>query len=148
VLSNASTHYGVGLGVDWPSLRLQGEALFARKTRSRGTISSGVAAARAGHPLKLVSDGAFELEGRLSAALGATWATGNSAVVGTVVQDVLMPYADVRLGLAAVLPLLPAFHPDLELYGGRAAGILARADGEVAQATGGWFAGLELGASF
>lgn len=141
-------HYGVGLGVELPLLRLQAEALFARTTRARGTISSGIAAARAGHQLRLISDGALDLHAVVSAALGATWATGESRVVGTIVREVLIPYADARFGLAAALPRFPALHPDLELYGGRAAGILARADGEPTQATGGWFAGLELGASF
>ena len=142
------THYGGSLGLDFRLFRLAAEALFSRETRARGAISSGVVALRVARGVPFVRGGPFELQAALSAAIGATWAVGQSEVVGTVVRDVLMPYGDARLGLLTVVHADTNLEPELELYAGRAAGILARADGEPTQATGGWFAGVEAGLSF
>lgn len=147
-LGEVGTHYGGGLGLDFHVLRLSLETLFARETRSRGAISSGVVALRVARAVPLTSAGVFELEGVLSAAAGVTWAVGQSDVAGSVVRDVLMPYGDARLGLVAALRVDGELEPELGLYAGRAAGILARADGQPTQATGGWFAGAEAGVSF
>jgi hypothetical protein len=147
-IGEVGTHYGGALGVDLQVLRVGVEALFSRETRSRGAISSGLAAIRVARGAPLLHAGVFELEGVLSAAAGATWAVGQSEVVGSVVRDVLMPYGDVRLGLVAALRVDGELEPEFGVYAGRAAGILARADGEATQATGGWFAGAEAGVSF
>ncbi|HWA74640.1 MAG TPA: hypothetical protein VG937_19985 [Polyangiaceae bacterium] len=147
-LGEVGTHYGGGLGLDLTVVRLSVEALFARETRTRGAISSGVVALRVARGVPFVRAGSFELSGVLSAAVGATWAVGQSDVVGSVVRDVLMPYGDARLGLVSALHVDGELAPELGLYAGRAAGILARADGEATQATGGWFAGVEAGISF
>jgi hypothetical protein len=147
-LGEVGTHYGGSLGLDFHLFRLAAETLFSRETRSRGAISSGVAAVRVARGLTFAHAGPFELEATLSAAIGATWAVGHSDVVGTVVRDVLMPYGDARLGLLTVVHADSELEPEMELYAGRAAGILARADGESTQATGGWFAGVEAGISF
>jgi hypothetical protein len=147
-LGEVGVHYGGSLGIDLHVVRLGLEALFARETRARGAISSGVVALRVGRGVPFLRAGPFELSGVLSAAVGATWAVGQSEVVGSVVRDVLMPYGDARLGLESALHVDGELTPELGLYAGRAAGILARADGETTQATGGWFAGAEAGVSF
>jgi hypothetical protein len=147
-IAEEGTHYGGGLGVDFHFLRLGAETLFSRETRARGAISTGIAAVRVARGVSLLHAGAFELQGALSAAIGATWAVGDSSVVGSVVRDVLLPYGDARLGLLLLVHAESDLEPELELYAGRAAGILARADGETTQETGGWFAGVEAGLSF
>jgi hypothetical protein len=147
-LDGVGVHYGGSLGIDVHVVRLGVEALFARETRARGAISSGVVALRVGRCVPFLHAGPVELSGVLSAAVGATWAVGQSEVVGSVVRDVLMPYGDARLGLEIALHVDGELAPELGLYAGRAAGILARADGEATQATGGWFAGVEAGVSF
>jgi hypothetical protein len=67
---------------------------------------------------------------------------------GTSVKEILEPYFDARLELAARYGAAPRFEPELTLFAGRAAGIQATSQAKVEQATGGWFAGLGLGAMF
>jgi hypothetical protein len=147
-LDARGTHYGGSLGLTLHGFRLGVEGLFSREKRSRGEISSGVAAARVARGIPFVRGSALDLSLTPSAALGVTWAVGHSEVEGTRVRDVLLPYADARVGLLAALHVDATVDLELELYAGRAAGILARADAEPTQATGGWFAGAEAGLSF
>lgn len=147
-LDAAGTHYGGGVGLDLHGFRLGAEALFAHETRSRGEISSGIGATRIARSVPFVRGRSADLRLMPSAALGVTWAVGHSDVEGTRVRDVLLPYADARLGLLFALHADAALDLELELYAGRAAGILARSDAEATQATGGFFAGAEAGLSF
>jgi hypothetical protein len=147
-LGNSAKHFGVDLGLDLPLFRIQGETLFARESRARGSITSGIAALRLGHDVRFAHAGMLSAQAGLSVAAGATWAVGQSEVPWSVVRDVLMPYFDARFEATALWQVSAHFEPYLELYTGRAAGIVATADGETTQSTGGWFAGIDLGSRF
>jgi hypothetical protein len=100
---------------------------------------------RVARALPLLRIDAVELGVSASAAGGVNWALGSSTLVNTHVRDVLMPYADAKLSLWATTRTHAAFTPKLEVYAGRAAGIVANADGASAAAVGGWFSGCEVG---
>lgn len=140
--------FGGNVGANLGFLYLQGDLLLARRTVPSGTIVSGVAALRAGRTFALVRPRPFELRGGASLAAGGTWAVGDSRAAGTIAEEVVLPYVDFRLEVVGCLRASPAFAPDVVLYAGRAAGILARADSQETQATGGWFAGAEVGLRF
>lgn len=137
--------YGGAIGLDYASFRFLVEGCGSVANVPRGTITSGIAAARVARAQPIVRLGAVELGVELSGAAGVNWAAGSSNVVETHVRRVLMPYADARLGVFATSSSRGHFTPLLQLYGGRALGIVANADGEAAAATGGWFTGAELG---
>lgn len=137
--------YGAALGLDYVHNLLRIEASGAKTSVARGTITTGVAAVRVGRALPLVNWDPLQVGASVSAAGGLNWAIGNSHVENTHVRNVLMPYADARLSLWATTRTHGAFTPLLEVFGGRAAGIVASADGTVVSGAGGWFAGAELG---
>lgn len=137
--------YGGQAAVDRGAYRIQADALFAHARVSRGFINAGLAALRLRRALPLLASPNIEFELGVSGALGATWAVGASDVPGTIVKRVLLPYADARVGAALVLSPVPDFASGFELYAGRAAGLLSRADGVATLAVGGWFIGLEAG---
>lgn len=137
--------YGGMFGLDYAAFRLLLEGCGAVTSVTRGTITTGVAAARVGRAQPIARLGAVAFGVEISGAAGVNWAVGNSTVVNTHVRRVLMPYADARLGLFATSSARAPFTPLVQVYGGRALGIVSNADGEAAAATGGWFTGAELG---
>lgn len=140
--------FGGNVGANFGFIYLQGDLLLGRRTVRSGTIGSGVAALRAGRTFALVPPRRLELRGGASLAAGGTWAVGDSRDARTIAQEVILPYVDFRLEVVGCLRASPAFEPDVVLYAGRAAGILARADSQETHATGGWFAGAEVGVRF
>ncbi|HET9931697.1 MAG TPA: hypothetical protein VFQ35_13445, partial [Polyangiaceae bacterium] len=137
--------YGGKVGLDYAGFRFLLEGCGAVVSVSRGTITSGIGDVRVGRAQPIVVLGGVQLGVDLSVAGGANWAVGNSSVVNTHLRRVLMPYADARVGLFAASRARTAFTPLIEVYAGRAVGIVSNADGEAVSATGGWFSGVELG---
>jgi hypothetical protein len=144
-LDATSLCYGGKLGFDYDAFRFALEGCGGFTRVSRGTITSGIGALRVGRAQPLLRIDSVQLGLHLGVAAGVNWSLGNSSVVNTHVRRALMPYADARLGLFAAARSHTPFTPLVELYGGRSLGIVSNADGEQAAATGGWFAGLELG---
>jgi hypothetical protein len=144
-LDVSSWSYGGAVGIDYANNEVSLEGFGAKTHVARGTISTGLAAVRVARALPLLHIYAVELGVSASAAGGVNWALGNSTLVNTHVRDVLMPYADAKLSLWATTRTHRAFTPKLEVYAGRAAGIVANADGASATAVGGWFSGCEVG---
>ena len=144
-LDATSYCYGGKVGLDYDAFRLALEGCGGFTSVARGTITSGIGAVRVGRAQPLLRLGVVQLGLHLGVAAGVNWAIGKSSIVNTHVRRALMPYADGRLGLFATARARTPFTPLVELYGGRAVGIVSNADGEQATATGGWFAGLELG---
>lgn len=132
-------HFGIGRG----RYRVQADAWFSHARVSRGSIDAGLAALRLRRAVPLFVSPTLEVELAVSGALGATWALGASDVPGTLVKRALVPYADGRAGAAVMLSPRADFASGFELYGGRAAGLVSRADGEATLGIGGWFVGLE-----
>lgn len=140
--------YGGAAGIDWRRSRARVEVGFAYAERARGSITSGLAAARYRHAARLIENASVGLSAALSSAAGVTWAIGDSRVPGVVVRRALFPYADVRVELA--LELWPAGRvtPELALYSGGAVGLLSTNAGERVLSSGGWLLGAGIGAAF
>lgn len=141
-------HWGAAFGAERRGLRLQLEFLLARSNVARGSLSTGVSALRIAESTQLVQFGPLALRVGASVACGVTWAVGHSEVPGTIVRDVLQPYADAQLEFATRFPFVGRFEPELMFVGGPALGIRALADSRRAQATGGWGGGMAVGALF
>jgi hypothetical protein len=144
----ANAIYGGAAGVDWHRSRVQLEVGLAYAERARGSVSSGLAAARYRHFMPLTEGGRFRLRAALSSAAGVTWATGDSQTPGVVVRRVLIPYADARVSLALELWLAERVTPELEVYSGGAVGLLATNAGQGVLSSGGWLLGTSIGSTF
>jgi hypothetical protein len=140
--------YGGAAGIDWHRSRFQVELGLAYAERARGSITAGLAAGRYRHSLRLVGGSKLALNAALSGALGVTWATGASQTPGVVVRRVLSPYADGRVELALRLWLAERILPELGVYSGGAAGLLATNQGQDVLSSGGWLLGIGIGSTF
>ncbi|MFZ5891062.1 MAG: hypothetical protein ACOY0T_08425 [Myxococcota bacterium] len=140
-----AVYYGAALALDYQRFRLQLEGLAGYASVPRGSITSGLASLRLAYGIPLIGLGGVQTGVAPSVAAGVNWALGSSDVPNTLVRRVVQPYADARLALWATSKNRSRFTPLLELYAGRAAGIVANAEGIDTLATGGWFSGVELG---
>jgi hypothetical protein len=137
-----------GAGMDWRRSRLLAEVGFAHAERPRGRITSGIGDVRYRHAVRLTRAGILAFDAALSAAAGVCWAEGDSEVVGVVVRRVLSPYADARLELSLDVELAARIAPEIGVYAGRAAGLLATDAGRSVLSSGGWFLGTTIGSTF
>ena len=144
----ANAIYGGAAGVNWQRSRVQLELGFAYAERARGSVTSGLAAARYRHFMPLAGGGRFRAGAAVSSAAGVTWATGESQTPGVVVRRVLIPYADARLSLALGLRLAERVTTELEVYSGGAMGLLATNAGQGVLSSGGWLLGAGIGSTF
>lgn len=146
--SAANAIYGGAVGIGWHHSVLRVELGFAHTERARGSITSGLAAARYRHSLQLTEIGKVGLQAALSSGAGVTWAVGESQVPGVVVRRVLFPYADARVELS--LELWPAgrITPELTMYSGGALGLLSTDSGQGVLSSGGWLLGTGIGSTF
>jgi hypothetical protein len=144
----ANAIYGGAAGVNWRRSRVQLEVGLAYAERARGSVSSGLAAARYRHFMPLTGGGRVRLAAALSSAAGVTWATGDSQTPGVVVRRVLIPYADARASLSLELWLSERVTPELEVYSGGAVGLLATNAGQAVLSSGGWLLGTSIGSTF
>jgi hypothetical protein len=140
--------YGGAGGIDWRKSRVQVELGFAYGERARGSITSGLAAARYRHCLQLTGSGSVALKAGLSSAAGVTWAIGESRVPGVVVRRALFPYADARVELSLELWPAASVSPELAVYSGGAAGLLSTDAGQGVLSSGGWLLGAGIGSTF
>jgi hypothetical protein len=147
-LDVANLTLGGSAGLDFRRSRVLAEVGLAHANRARGRITSGIGDVRYRHAVPLTQTGTLAFDAALSAAAGVCWAEGDSEVVGVVVRRVLAPYADVRLELSLELRLAARIAPELGLYAGRAAGLLATDRGEGVLSSGGWFLGTSVGSTF
>lgn len=136
--------FGGGLRLGRPSFGV--EALFGHSPHALGRVTAGTAAATAGYTLFEVASGPLLLSAGVAASAGLTWVRGEGVppASGTTELDV---YGDVRATASAQTPAR-GLGLLLALEAGRAAGLIATADGAPVLATGGWFAGAALGAAF
>lgn len=139
--------WGLDGGIEHGPLCAQAEVWLARSVVERGSITSGIAALRAGPRLAFLRAGRVTSAFGVSVGGGVTWSVGASTIPGTFVQEVLKPYVDARLELMTSIDVSEQLKPDISLFAGRASGINAESDGQIEQSTGGWFAGLRLGAA-
>jgi hypothetical protein len=139
---------GGAAGIQWHRSRLQTELGFAYADRDRGSITSGVAAARYRYSAHRIGDGRLVFDVALSSAAGATWAVGDSEIPGVIVRRALSPYADARIELALELWLAERINAELNVYSGGAWGLLATDVGDGALSSGGWLLGASIGSSF
>jgi hypothetical protein len=144
----ANAIYGGSAGIDWHRSRIQTELGLAYAERARGSITAGLAAGRYRHSVRLAASSKLALNAALSGAAGVTWATGASRTPGVVVRRVLCPYADGRVELALQLWLAERIVPELGVYSGGAAGLLATNQGQDVLSSGGWLLGIGIGSTF
>lgn len=135
---------GGELAVDLSSITLAAMAQAGGATTGSGTVTGGIVALRVGHRSSIFNPRGLRLELGMSAGGGASLASGDSEDAAVVARTFWAPYADLRGDLRFVFTSLST-QPDISAYGGRAAGIAARAEGATVLATGGWIGGLQLG---
>jgi hypothetical protein len=140
--------YGGAGGIDWHRARIQVEVGLAHERRARGSITSGLAAARYRHFAPPLLRGTPTVKASLSSALGVTWALGDSRTPGVIVRRVLQPYADARLELALQLELAEHAALELNVYTGGAVGLVATDAGQGVLSSGGWLLGTSVGSTF
>jgi len=143
----ASVGFGGSAGADRDRWRLRAEGLFSSSSDALGSALLGSAAACVGYRALESKLGPFAIAAYPMAAGGLTWLRGSSRNASTRIAPTTGFYADLRLVTEARLSGA-AFSPTLALELGRATGYVARSEGKVLGATGGFFIGANMGGRY